>query len=141
MPEEIADILERECAGKKGEEFISCVDDVLVKRKASTDLPVNRRHHKEWEHRDDKFLFWLGDDNGQYYFGMKTMARELPGARGPYYGMTKAFTHLNDEKEFNDLLCDDNFKWLNIRNDTYVLAERKPEYVWDSEKGKWVKAI
>ena len=141
MIEGIADILERECRGKKGEEFVSCVNDVLVKREASIDLPVNRKHHKEWEHRDDKFLFWLGDDNGQYYFGMKTMARELPGTERPYYGMTKVYTYLKDKNEYNELLDDPNFEWLNIRNDTYVLAERKPEHVWDSKKGKWVKAI
>lgn len=138
MQEDLGTILKRECGEKKGAEFIFCVNDVLVKRR---DLPIRRKHHKEWEHRDDKFLFWLGDDNGQYYFGMKTMSwGELPGPEGLYYGMTKAFTHLKDKNELDAFLEDPNFEWLNTRNDTYVLADRKPEYLWDSDKGKFIQA-
>ena len=132
MQEELADILERECSKFKGEEFVSCVEDVLVERR---DIPIHRKKHKEWEHRDDKFLFWLGDDNGQYYFGMKTMSPTKP-----YYGMPKAFKYLNDKNEFDALLYDPNFEWLNTRNETHVLAEQKPEYEWDSGRGEFVRA-
>jgi len=132
MQEDLGTILKRECGEKKGAEVIFCVNDVLVKRR---DLPIHRKHHKEWEHRDDKFFFWLGDDNSQYYFGMKTISPTRP-----YYGITKVFKYLNDKNEFDALLYDPNFEWLNTRNETYVLAEQKPDYVWDSDKGKWIRA-
>ena len=48
---------------------------------------------------------------------------------GQHYGITKAFLYLKDKDEFDDFLDDPNFEWLNTRNDTYVLAERKPEYI------------
>lgn len=133
MQEDIGTILKRECGEKKGAEFIFCVNDILVKRR---DLPIRRKHHKEWEHRDDRFLFWLGDDNDQYYFGMKTWDNIHS-----VYGLTpRAFTYFEDKKMFDDFLNDPNFDWLNTRNETYVLAEQKPEYVWDSDKGKWIRA-
>lgn len=132
MLEDLGTLLRIECGEKKGEEFISCVNDVLAKR---ADLQIHRKQHKEWEHRDDKFLFWLGDDNGQYYFGMKTMSPTRP-----YYSMTKVSKYLKDKNEFDALLYDPNFKWLNTRNETYVLAEQKPEYIWDSERGEFVRA-
>lgn len=139
MQEDLGTILKRECGEKKAEEFISCVNDALVKR---WDFPIHRKHHKEWEHRDDKFLFWLGDDNGQYYFGMKTWKEEkhFSGEKGHYGLMPRIFTRFEDKELLDALLNNPNFEWLNTRNETYVLAEQKPDYVWDPEKGEFVRA-
>lgn len=95
-------------------------------------------------------FFGLEISNSQYYFGMKTIDREILGLgkedpafylpKGLHYGMTKAFMYLKEKKEFDDLLNDPNFEWLNTRNDTYALVDRKPEYVWDGGRGEFVRA-
>ena len=57
-----------------------------------------------------------------------------------HYGPTpRVFTYFEDKKLLDALLNDPNFDWLNTRNETYVLAEQKPEYIWDSKKGEFVR--
>lgn len=146
LPSEILfEVLEEECGGLDGEKFKSCVKNVLVRK---TGVPIKRNTHIEWEHRDDNFMYWLGQEGMNHYFGMATrdweqeewLKKHKFARRGKYYTMTKAFTYLKDKKEYDNILHDKNFDWMNTQNDTYVLVDSRPEHRWDTEKGEFVGA-